>query len=323
MGGKVSIIIPVNSSRNTRGAQYLRCAIESTLAQTYENIEVIVVNDGSEDNGESEKTALSFGDRIRYFYKQNGGVSSALNLGIQKAEGDWISWLSHDDLYTPDKIAVQMQSAEKLKAAGKDYSHCMYYCGGGFIDSDGNVLKKSMNVPCAGFCVGRDVLYYMFKGLNIGGCGLLIPRGMFEETGFFDENMRYSQDQFMWFRAFLAGYGMYSDNRIMSYTRLHNMQTSTTGKQYLMRDRERIAEYMSHELEGVCDTKGRKLFKEYMFMCSFSGVEDISRKMYEKLKASGEADLFDGCKLHILNYMGKVRRELARKYYLIRFGVKR
>ena len=68
----VSIVIPVYN-----GANYLSEAIDSALAQTYKNIEIIVVNDGSKDDGATEKVALSYGDKIRYFHKENGGVSSA------------------------------------------------------------------------------------------------------------------------------------------------------------------------------------------------------------------------------------------------------
>ena len=73
----VSIVIPVY-----KGATYMRIAIDSALAQTYLNTEVIVVNDGSPDDGETEKIALSYGDKIRYFTKPNGGCASALNFGI-------------------------------------------------------------------------------------------------------------------------------------------------------------------------------------------------------------------------------------------------
>ena len=68
----VSIVIPVYN-----GANYMREAIDSALAQTYENKEIIVVNDGSSDNGETDRIAKEYGDRIRYILKQNGGVSSA------------------------------------------------------------------------------------------------------------------------------------------------------------------------------------------------------------------------------------------------------
>ena len=80
----VSIIIPVYN-----GSNYVKEAIDSALAQTYKNIEVIVVNDGSTDN--TEKIVKSYGDKIRYFYKENGGVASALNLAIENSKGEYIS----------------------------------------------------------------------------------------------------------------------------------------------------------------------------------------------------------------------------------------
>ena len=99
----VSIVIPVYN-----GANYLSLAIHSALAQTYRNIEILVVNDGSDDNGATARIARLYGDRIRYFEKKNGGVASALNLAIGEAKGLFISWLSHDDLYTSDKIERQI-----------------------------------------------------------------------------------------------------------------------------------------------------------------------------------------------------------------------
>ena len=78
----VSIVIPVYN-----GANYVSEAIESALKQTYKNIEIIVVNDGSTDN--TEKIVKKYGDKIRYFYKENGGVASALNLGIKNMKGEY------------------------------------------------------------------------------------------------------------------------------------------------------------------------------------------------------------------------------------------
>ena len=75
----VSIVIPAYNASN-----YLSNAIDSALAQTYKNIEIIVVNDGSKDDGATRKIAESYGDKILYFEKSNGGSSSALNYGINQ-----------------------------------------------------------------------------------------------------------------------------------------------------------------------------------------------------------------------------------------------
>ncbi|MEG2831455.1 MAG: glycosyltransferase family A protein, partial [Bacilli bacterium] len=71
---KVSIVIPVFN-----GSNYLKEAIDSALAQSYKNIEVIVVNDGSNDEGRTKDIAISYSNKIRYYEKENGGTSSALN----------------------------------------------------------------------------------------------------------------------------------------------------------------------------------------------------------------------------------------------------
>ena len=95
----VSIVIPVYN-----GSNYLAEAIDSALNQTYDNVEIIVVNDGSKDEGKTRDVALKYGNKIRYFEKENGGVASALNFGVKQMSGEYFSWLSHDDFYTPHKI---------------------------------------------------------------------------------------------------------------------------------------------------------------------------------------------------------------------------
>ena len=108
---KVSIIIPVYN-----GSNFMKCAIDCALAQTYENTEIIVVNDGSNDDGKTEAIALSYGEQIRYFSKPNGGVSSALNCGIANMTGDYFAWLSHDDAYSATRIedAVKLLKSHNL-----------------------------------------------------------------------------------------------------------------------------------------------------------------------------------------------------------------
>ena len=90
---RVSVIIPFYA-----GVNWLKEAVDSVLSQTFKDYEIIVVNDGSNDDGATRKIAKSYGNKIKYFEKENGGVSSALNCGIKNMNGDYFAWLSHDDL---------------------------------------------------------------------------------------------------------------------------------------------------------------------------------------------------------------------------------
>lgn len=193
MKPKVSIVIPVYN-----GGNYLREAIESAVAQTYDNIEIVVVNDGSTDDGATEEIAMSFGERIRYFRKENGGVASALNFGIRNMSGQYFSWLSHDDLYLPEKV-------EKQLAALQDYSadaavaFCDYCC----IDPNGEVLREAKVSPKSVLSIRCFLATDVKTGMH--GCSLLIPRAVFDQVGCFDESLTTSQDYDLWFRIAGAG----------------------------------------------------------------------------------------------------------------------
>jgi glycosyltransferase involved in cell wall biosynthesis len=94
-------------------APYLEQAVKSVLAQTYSNIECLIVDDGSTDQTAAIAEQLTTLDtRVRYFYKPNGGISSARNFGIRQAQGEWLQFLDADDWIHPDKIQIQLSKAQ-------------------------------------------------------------------------------------------------------------------------------------------------------------------------------------------------------------------
>lgn len=112
MDHSVSIIIPLYNS-----ALYIEKCVRSCLAQTYENIEVIVVDDGSTDNGLSVvKTIATKDKRVRAFRKNNGGVSSARNMGIEKAGGEFVCFVDADDYLDVDFIEKMVKSMARYNA---------------------------------------------------------------------------------------------------------------------------------------------------------------------------------------------------------------
>lgn len=183
---EVSIVIPVYN-----GANYLREAIDSALAQTYSNCEILVINDGSADNGATRDIALSYGNRIRYFEKKNGGVASALNLGIREMRGEYFSWLSHDDVYYPEKVAVQIERLRSL--ANKPV---ILYSDYDLIDETSQFIRSVIHDGFKPdlFCVA------LLKSLPLHGCDALVPKKCFERVGLFNESLRTTNDYDMWFR---------------------------------------------------------------------------------------------------------------------------
>ena len=117
VGPRVSVVIPVYN-----GANFLGDAIDSALAQTWRDVEVIVVDDGSNDDGATADVARSYGDRIRYLRTDHGGVSSALNAGIRAMTGEYFAWLSHDDVYHPAKLETPDRHAGATRRRAIAYS---------------------------------------------------------------------------------------------------------------------------------------------------------------------------------------------------------
>lgn len=201
----VSIIIPVYN-----GSNYLKEAIESALAQTYKNLEIIVVNDGSDDNGKTEEIAKSYGNKIRYFKKENGGVSTALNYGIDKMNGDYFAWLSHDDVYKPGHIMTQVHNIEKHK-------NSVTACKTGTL-IDGNFYKSKET---------ENLIIYD-KPLDhwrqwIYACSILIPKEILLDLGCINEKNKTAQDtELIW--NILYKYKIVYFDKVLVYRRVHNEQ---------------------------------------------------------------------------------------------------
>lgn len=212
----VSIVIPVYN-----GANYISFSLESAIKQTYQNIEVVVVNDGSTDNGETERIVLSFNDkRINYFYKQNGGVASALNYGISKASGDYICWLSHDDLLPLDNIDRQIRFLKHCKS-----DKVIPYSKSIIIDENGKVANYMRQILFLPRKLGYKKPSDYFKIKHLLYSTLLIPKIFFSENPF-DVELRYSQDKYSFFQLLIVGYSLKYSKKSFTYYRVHSSQGS-------------------------------------------------------------------------------------------------
>lgn len=224
---KISIVIPAYNASN-----YLSEAIDSALSQTYNNYEIIVVNDGSKDDGATEKVALSYGDRIRYFRKENGGSSSALNMGIANMTGEWFSWLSHDDLYVPEKLERQIAYIESLKLKENELPNHIFFSASELIDGEGKIIRvfdknkadriaeKIDSFPHNGHMIAEPTEY------NFHGCSCLIHKKAFEDIGAFNDKLRLLNDVDLWFRLYSSGYKVHYIPEALVKGRVHGAQVS-------------------------------------------------------------------------------------------------
>ena len=224
---KISIVIPAYKAAN-----YLAEAIDSALAQTYPNVEIIVVNDGSPDDGATAAVAESYGDKIRYFEKENGGSSSALNTGIANMTGEWFSWLSHDDLYVPEKLQKQIEYIRSLDIANEELSKHIFFSASDLIDADGNTIRRSnekedlriaenvRSFPHNGYLIAEPTVY------NFHGCSCLVHRDAFSDIGVFNEKLRLLNDLDLWYRFYSSGYKVHYIPEPLVKGRVHAKQVS-------------------------------------------------------------------------------------------------
>jgi glycosyltransferase involved in cell wall biosynthesis len=202
---KVSIVIPVYN-----GANFLRQAIDSALLQTYKNVEVIVVNDGSNDRGKTEAIAKSYNEKVRYFFKENGGVASALNLGIKEMTGEWFAWLSHDDLFSPNRIE------EDINLIKKDNSIRVTFCKLASIDSKGALIKEHEYI-LQKVTNPREAL--LLGGVNM--CTMTIHRSCFDKVSLFNVLNKTTQDVEMSLKL-SKNFDFYLNNNAVTYCRDHD-----------------------------------------------------------------------------------------------------
>lgn len=177
MEKKVSVIIPFYN-----GVDWLCEAVQSALDQTYKNLEIIVINDGSPEN--VDDFLKKYGDKIIYKYKKNGGPASARNLAMQIATGDYFAFLDSDDVWLPDKTKKQIAFMEQCNAM---WSHTGFY----YWKPENNSLK-TVDI----YNNYDDVYLQSFVSLKISTPSIVINKKCFEEHPEFSfpQNMRYGQD---------------------------------------------------------------------------------------------------------------------------------
>lgn len=179
LNNRISIVLPTYN-----GSQYLRQAIESCLKQTHTNIELIIVNDGSDDT--TEEIIESYSDRRIIYLKHNTNLNlpNALNTGFRQATGKYFTWISDDNYYAPNALAKMLAY---LCTYRKDFVYADFYKFD-YQTPDCLTLVNMPNQQC-------------LQQINSVGPCFLYSRQVWETTGLFDPEMFLSEDYDYWIRV--------------------------------------------------------------------------------------------------------------------------
>lgn len=207
---QVSVVIPAYNQ-----AQYLSGAIESVLAQTYQDYEIIVVNDGSTDN--TAEVATRFEPDIRYIYQKNQGLAGARNTGIRHARGQYIALLDSDDLWLPTFLEEMMA----LAAANPDAA--VFYGGMHYIDANGSPLSQQGGIKST---PPEEMYRTLLRANHLVPSATMLKRSIVVEAGLFDIAFRRLQDWELWIRLLRQGQTFIGLDQCLLQYRIHGESLS-------------------------------------------------------------------------------------------------
>ena len=201
-------------------AQFVKKAINSVLNQTYQDVEIIVVDDGSTDNTKS--IVNSYGEQVRYIYQENKGAASARNAGIEKSKGEYITFLDSDDYYKKDNLLKKLSFLESNLQTRWLYSDWQY------IDEKGEHLDKgSVRFDYFNKKLSGEIFEELFYKRNfIATDTVVVKRSVLEDVGFFDPTIPSQEEYDLWLRV-SATYPVHYINEVLVIVTIHPDSLST------------------------------------------------------------------------------------------------
>jgi teichuronic acid biosynthesis glycosyltransferase TuaG len=217
---KVSVIMPAFNAE-----LYIEEAIRSVIDQTFQNWELIIINDGSTDatRAIADRYVLK-DDRIKLINQQNKKQATARNTGITIANGDWIAFLDADDLWVPVKLEKQLQMIQAYPKAGVIFSD-------GYIFSEG-INENTSYGTVAGLFEANEMYKLEYQGNYIPVLSVLFNKKHLNEIGPFDENpfIQGCEDWDYWLRLAINGVSFFGMEEKLFYYRKHASNMSNDNQ---------------------------------------------------------------------------------------------
>ena len=234
--------------------------IISVLNQTFQDFELLIIDDGSQDlTGEICKKYSLIDHRIRYYYQKNAGFGDARNQCINLANSEWIAIIDHDDVCLPNRLELQ------YKASIENPNACLIFSDSEHFLNDGTIVRRQFSDfnPCYLNLQPR----YALDELLINGCFIDSETAFFKKSaavsvGGFNTQWRYINDYDLFLKMALK-YELYGIDSVLSKWRIHESQV--TGKSYKISISEHIELYQTWLLDKSISKKSKSITKLRIF----------------------------------------------------------
>lgn len=227
-----SIVIPLYNKEH-----FIAQTLQSVLAQTFGDFEVIIINDGSTDA--SEAKVRQFDDpRIQYYLRENKGVSAARNLGITMAKADYIAFLDSDDFWYPDFLQTMHRNISRYGNQYKVFSSAIE------IETSRNVFPAEYSIEKKGYCEVVDFFEASIKEAVIWTSAAVFHKSVFEQSGVFDNSIKHAEDTDLWIRIGLDFKIVFDWKVLARY--VYDNQSVSRGKQYFF-EQSSFSKYAERE----------------------------------------------------------------------------
>ena len=260
----VSVIIPAYNAE-----KYIERTIHSVLLQNYENIEIIVIDDGSTDNTATVVKKLANEDkRLHYVHQQNGGVSSARNHGYKLSKGEYLAFLDADDIWLPNNVSKKLAHLQDNPDVGLVHSDAMV------IDENDNSLNETKKGK-SGWILD-DLL--LWNGTCIPApSSILVKREVVDSVGGFDTSLSTAADQEFFFRVAAK----YKIGRVEEVTWQYRMHSQNMHSNIALMERDTLLSYQRATENNLFKSAAfrRKCYSNMFIILSGSWYHDGKNKI--------------------------------------------
>lgn len=271
---KVSVVLPFHNRIN-----WVKNAVDSVLNQSYNNFELILIDDGSIDD--VKELLIIADERIRYYHQSNKGVSAARNKGIYLARGEFIAFLDSDDLFMPKKIEEQLKCFDEypdVKLCHTSYLH---------INEHGEIKQEINTSDMTG-----DVFPTILYRNQIATPTVMVRKDILNDTSLFLETISNGEDTLLW-SEIAEKYPITGINKCLSKVRVHRSSASISTKSLLIGNKNILRHlylFKSLSLSKKLIVK-LLLYKNIIFISLLDHLDTfLTRKMhidlYKKIQGS-------------------------------------